>query len=379
MPAVDPWVESAAAAIAGHAERELEALVAVSSPSGDVRAAEESIALVTALLPAAARVVRPACSTEGFAPDLLASLEGTGSRSVLLLGHLDTVIAHAEHRPLAREGELLVGSGAIDMKGGVVLSLGVLRELAARPELYRRVALLLVNDEEWRIGDFSHRDVLRGFDVCLCFEGGERDADGREGAVVRRKAAATLETEATGASSHSGSAPDAGRNALLALSYAAQAVAALHDPGGPDRLSAVPTVIRSGDAFNVVPGSGTMCSDLRADSLEAVERALATLPREAVGVELDWVIGRRWPGLDSREVTAPALERAAALLGRPIHPAERGGASDAAWVARDVPLAIDGLGPLGGAAHAPAEFVLASSIGERAEVALAVALAVLQD
>ena len=42
--------------------------------------------------------------------------------------------------------------------------------------------------------------------------------------VVKRKAAATLRVEATGRASHSGSAPDKGRNALLALAAAAQAV-----------------------------------------------------------------------------------------------------------------------------------------------------------
>ena len=40
-------------------------------------------------------------------------------------------------------------------------------------------------------------------------------------------------------------------------------------------------------------------------------------------------------------------------------------------------MTIDGLGPLGGAAHAPEEFVLAGELHARAEVALAVADAVL--
>jgi glutamate carboxypeptidase len=40
-------------------------------------------------------------------------------------------------------------------------------------------------------------------------------------------------------------------------------------------------------------------------------------------------------------------------------------------------LTIDGLGPRGGGAHTPEEFVLRSSLAERAEVALAVAMEVL--
>jgi glutamate carboxypeptidase len=55
----------------------------------------------------------------------------------------------------------------------------------------------------------------------------------------------------------------------------------------------------------------------------------------------------------------------------------RGGASDASHLAPAIPLTVDGLGPRGGGAHTPEEFVLATSLHDRAEVALAVALAAL--
>src|SRR5690606_13656804 len=124
-----------------HAERELEALVAVSSPSGDVHGAEEMCAVVSALLPGAAVIERLPCSTAGHAPDLLATLTGTGAARVLLLGHLDTVHAHGDHRPLERRGERLVGSGAVDMKGGIALALGVVRALAESSASYDRLSL----------------------------------------------------------------------------------------------------------------------------------------------------------------------------------------------------------------------------------------------
>ena len=56
MPA---WIQHEAATIARRAERELEALVAVSSPSGDVHGAEECAAVCAALLPAETEVERP--------------------------------------------------------------------------------------------------------------------------------------------------------------------------------------------------------------------------------------------------------------------------------------------------------------------------------
>ena len=374
---MDPWIAEHAAAIAAHAERELEALVAISTPSGDVHGAEEAIALVAALAPNEATVERVPCSSPDHAPDLILRLTGSGTRRLLLLGHLDTVVAHDEHRSLSREGEQLVGSGAIDMKGGDVLALGVLRALTTRADAFAEVALLLVCDEEWRVGPFAHAPRFAGFDACLCFEAGQLADDDLEAVVVRRKAAGTLSVTAHGRSAHSGSAPDKGINALLALASAAQAVAGSQDPHGPQRLTAVPTVLHAGDAFNVVPGTGELVCDLRADSLDAFEGVLQALPAELGGARLDAKLVRQWPGMDAREATAPLLATAAAALGHPVIGAGRGGASDAAHFAATIPFTVDGLGPRGGGAHAPHEYLLATSLKPRAEVALAVADAAL--
>ncbi|HEV7846696.1 MAG TPA: M20/M25/M40 family metallo-hydrolase [Thermoleophilaceae bacterium] len=359
-------------------ERELEALVAVSSPSGDVAGAEECVALATAFLPAEAEVERVDCSTAGHARDLIGTLRGSGSARLLLLGHLDTVVSHSSHRPIERDGDRLIGSGAVDMKGGVAISLALMRELAERPERYAEAAILLVNDEEWRTAPFVHGSRFGHLDACLCFEGGELTPDGEDAVIVKRKAAATLRVDAHGRSSHSGSAPERGRSALLALAATAQLVAAQSDPSGPERLTAVPTILRSGDAFNVVPAAGELLCDLRADRLDAFDPVLAAVPREHDEVRLESSMVRAWPGMDSRARTAAPLAAAAERLGRPIVGSERGGASDASHMAAaGIELTIDGLGPLGGGAHTPDEWVSLESLQRRAELASAVTAALL--
>ena len=255
---MDPFVAEGAAEIAARAPRELEALVGVSSPSGDVDGAEEALAVCAALLPPQADIERVPCSTPGSAPDLIARITGRGAVRLLLLGHVDTVIGHSSHTPLRREGDRLYGPGTVDMKGGVVLSLGVARALASRPETFAELSLLLVTDEEWRRHELLHVERFAGYDACLCFEGGQLSADGDEGVVVKRKAAGTMRVGATGRAAHSGSAPDQGRNALLALAATAIEVARRQDPDGPEHLSVVPTILRSGDAFNVVPAEGEL-------------------------------------------------------------------------------------------------------------------------
>lgn len=329
------------------------------------------------MLLAEAAVERLPCSSPGHAPDLLARLPGSGRARILLVGHLDTVIAHERHRPAAAEGNLLHGSGTIDMKGGDALALGVLRAMAECTDAFAEVALLLVNDEEFRTSPFAHGPAFAEFDACLCFEGGERLPDGTEALIVKRKAAAAIRIDADGVAAHSGGNPDAGRNAVLALAGVARRLADLHDPDGPEALTVVPTMMHSGEAMNAVPAAGELFVDMRADHEDAFNPVIAAVPNDVDGVGLSTERLRLWPGMDAREISAPTLARASELLGRPIAAAARGGASDASNIAPHVPLAIDGLGPLGGYAHNPQEYLLLDTLEPRAEVALAVVGALL--
>ena len=372
---MDPFIADQAEGLALEAQSELEALVAVSSPSGDHAGAEEAIALCASFLPPGAALERVPCSTPGFAPDLIARIAGTGTRRLLLVGHLDTVISHEAHAPLRREGERLYGPGTADMKGGVALSLAVARAMAAMTDRFGELSVLLVCDEEWRTAPFAHVARFAGYDACLCFEAGERAPGGEDGVIVRRKGAGTLRVRATGRAAHSGSAPQDGRNALLALARTAIAVAATADPDGPDRLTVVPTIVRSGDAFNVVPAGGELVFDMRSAHTAAFERVLAAVPSELDGVGLGAGMERVWPAMDTEAATADLLARGSGSLGRAIVARGRGGASDASHFAETIPLTVDGLGPRGGGAHTPQEFIYAASLRERLEVALAMASA----
>ena len=100
-------------------------------PRATSTGAEEAIALCAALLPPQAAIERVPCSTPGSAPDLIAPDRRPGrAAGCCCSGHVDTVIGHASHAPLRRDGERLYGPGTVDMKGGDVLALGVARALA---------------------------------------------------------------------------------------------------------------------------------------------------------------------------------------------------------------------------------------------------------
>ena len=140
----------------------------------------------------------------------------------------------------------------------------------------------------------------------------------------------------------------------------------------------MPTVLHAGDAFNVVPGIGELVCDLRADSLDAFDGVLQALPAELGGARLEAKLVRQWPGMDAREAAAPLLAAAAAALGRPVIGAGARRRQRRGHFAATIPFTVDGLGPRGGGAHAPHEYLLATSLKPRAEVALAVADAALR-
>ena len=77
----------------------------------------------------------------------------------------------------------------------------------------------------------------------------------------------------------------------------ARHLAARHAPDGPDHLTAVPTVLSSGDALNVVPAAGELICDVRADGLAPIEALIASVPAEHEGVELTTETLRLWPGM----------------------------------------------------------------------------------
>ena len=191
-------------------------------------------------------------------------------------------------------------------------------------------------DEEWRQAPFAHAARFAGWDACLCFEAGERAPDGDDAVIVRRKAAGTLQVTARGRASHAGASPEKGRNALLALAEVARHLAARHAPDGPDHLTAVPTVLTSGDALNVVPAAGELVCDVRADALAPIEALIASVPAEHEGVELTTETLRLWPGMHTADMAEPVLAAATTALGRPVVPPARaaGPATPATWPPR---------------------------------------------
>jgi glutamate carboxypeptidase len=146
-------------------------------------------------------------------------------------------------------------------------------------------------------------------------------------------------------------------------------------------------VIRGGTRPNVVAERCELEVDVRAvdgAALDAVEAALretiaATVVPD-VTTELEIMAG--WRPMEKLERSGRLVEHAQAVarrLGFEVHDTSTGGASDANTTSGMGVPSLDGLGPIGGNDHAPAEYLDVDSIVPRTAMVAGLLLAIARD
>jgi glutamate carboxypeptidase len=336
------------------------------TPDGVSQVADELEARFTA---AGATVERIA--NGGYGPHLVARWRGTGTGRALLIGHMDTVFPDGEatRRPFHVADGRAYGPGVMDMKSGLLVGLHAARALATETP-WEELVFLCNSDEE--IGSPSSHDVVerlaRDVDAALVLEPNSRV----DKATVARKGVATYRIEVEGLSAHAGVEPHKGRNAILELSHRIIAAQALN--GAIPGVTLNVGVTQGGERPNVVPDAAYALVDVRAADvagMEAVEQALRELVEAAPTVEGASV--RLSGGFLHRPFTqSPASERLFALasavaaeLGYTLAGSATGGGSDGNTTAAIGTPTLDGLGPAGGQAHNPGEYIEVDSIAPR--------------
>ena len=343
---------------------DIEALVRCESPSSVPDAVAKSADLVAAV---GERHL-------GTAPELIA-LDGCphlrwrfgdGQARVLVLAHHDTVwpLGSLETHPFAVDGGVLRGPGCFDMKAGLVLALHALAVLGA-PD---GVTLLVTGDEE--LGSPSSRELIEaqaaGCRAALVLEA---SADG--GALkTARKGVSRYEVRAVGRAAHAGLEPERGVNATVELAHQVLRVVRLADPAVGTTVT--PTALSSGTVANVVPAAGAFAVDVRMwDAAEQarVHAAMSSLRPAVPDAVLQISGGPNRPPLpaaSSAGLFARASSLAAGLGLAPLKQASVGGASDGNFTAGVGTPTLDGLGAVGGGAHADHEHVLVEALPGRA-------------
>ncbi|MEU9145983.1 M20 family metallopeptidase [Streptomyces sp. NPDC048349] len=339
---------------------DLRALVETESPSRDVDA-----------LTASAKVVATVIESRLGGQALLVDSEagphvhwsGGGDPKVLILGHHDTVfpLGTLERRPFTVRDGHVTGPGVFDMLGGLVQAVHGLATLEDRSG----VEILITADEE--VGSHSSRSLIEeralACGAVLVFEGA---ADG--GALkTGRKGCGTFRVSVTGRASHAGLEPAAGVNALIEAAHQVLDIAAL---GRPEIGTTVtPTVASAGTLDNVVPAGATVVVDVRvesADEKERIESAFAALAPHLEGarIAVEGSVGRPpMPESAAAELFGVAQRLLPGLEGKAV-----GGGSDGNFTAALGVPTLDGLGAVGGGAHADHEYLVIDAMPERAHL-----------
>ncbi|MFG3000492.1 M20 family metallopeptidase [Streptomyces sp. NPDC048340] len=286
-----------------------------------------------------------------------------GDPRVLILGHHDTVfpLGTLERRPFAVEDGRATGPGVFDMLGGLVQAIHGLALLDDRSG----VEILVTADEE--VGSRSSRALIEeralACGAVLVFEGA---ADGG-GLKTGRKGCGTFQVSIAGRASHAGLEPAAGVNALIEAAHQVLDIAAL---GRPEIGTTVtPTVASAGTLDNVVPAEATVVVDVRVESAaetERIEAAFAALAPhlDEAEITVQGGIGRPpMPEAASAELFAVARQLLPHLEGKAV-----GGGSDGNFTAALGVPTLDGLGAVGGGAHADHEYLEIDAMAERAHL-----------
>jgi glutamate carboxypeptidase len=284
-----------------------------------------------------------------------------GDRPVLLLCHFDTVWPPGtlEEFPFDVDDGVARGPGTFDMKAGIVQCLEALRQVPEGP-----VVVLFTGDEE--IGSPTSRplieDEARGARAVLVLE----PAAGRD-VKVARKGTGTYRIEVIGRAAHAGLAPHEGINAAVILARLIERIGTLADPAAGTTVTV--TTLGGGTAANVVPERAWCTVDARMWTDEEAERVAAGMA--GLTADVDGAEVRVGGGLNRGPLEREASEglyRRLVALGYEVGAAEVGGASDGNFTAALGVPTLDGLGAVGGGAHARGEHVLVDEMLPRAEM-----------
>ena len=323
-----------------------------------------------------------------FGNTVVATFDGrAGGPRVVLVGHMDTVFdaGTVAERPFRVDNGIAHGPGVTDMKSGLLGGLyavkAVLGELGGLP--FERLTFVANPDEE--VGSPSSTPHIRAAaadaDACLVLECARANGD----IVSARKGILDVRIVVHGRAAHAGVEPEKGRNAIL---EAARIVRQLHELNGrwPDVTVNVGK-ISGGTRPNVVPDRCEIEVDVRAttgDGLDAVEAALREIAAATevpdTTAELEVMAG--WRPMEKLARSGRLVEHAQSVarrLGFEIKDTSTGGASDANSTSGMGVPSLDGLGPIGGSDHSPAEYLELDSVVPRTALLAGLLLAIARD
>lgn len=315
---------------------------------------------------------------------LFAEINGGNGKTILLIGHLDTVFEKDhEFQTFSRDGDQATGPAANDMKGGNAVIIYALKALQAAGELKDKNIIVAFTGDEEKPGqplEISRKDLIEAgkkADIALGFE----TASGLDYATVARRGSSGWKLEVTGKQAHSSGIFSEGTGAGAIFEAARILNAFYTNVKGEELLTFNPGVILGGTEVDYDPAKskGTAFGKTNVVASEVVVdgglRFISEEQKENARKKMKEIVNRNLPGTTARiefSDSYPAMQPTAgnmALLKvlnkvskdlkygevKAYDPGKRG-AADISFIAQYVD-GLDGLGVMGSGAHSPSETV----------------------
>lgn len=299
-------------------------------------------------------------------------VEAQAKGDILLLCHMDTVfpLGTLEKMPYRKADSKIFGPGVLDMKSGIVISLGAIEELKNTGGLNRPVTLLCTSDEETGslTSEVLIKELAQQSDLVLVMESALLDGSLK----TWRKGVGEFWVRVKGRAAHAGGAHEEGRNAIEEMSHLVLAIQKLTNYSRGTTLNV--GVMHGGTVSNVVPEEAVAQVDVRilqSGEWERVEAEMRALRPVLDGTSLEITGGLNRPPMPFDETMKSTFEKAKSIaqnIGIELKAGGTGGGSDANFVA---PLGIpvlDGLGAIGEGLHSEREYIFTDSLHERAKL-----------
>ena len=333
------------------------------------------------------------CRVVEVAPDragiLIAELGADRpGKPIILEGHLDTVHRTGSFggpNPCRVENGIVYGPGVVDMKGGMVIALYIVKALNAVGFCKCPIKVIAVCDEEadhvGNDGDKILTDACVGGCIGLSFE----VAPENNCLATRRKAQLIYHIDIHGVGGHAGNNFWEAKNAIFEANRIINEVTKLTNKEEETTVTA--SVIRAGEQQTAIPDTCKLVFDIRIVSeaerkrvIDAFEQVLRH-PSEGYTIEYDLEVAKLKPLQETEAVLAAwnfVNEAAVACGYAPFGKILRGGANDGGNIAAAGVPTIDSCGMTGSFAHNIKEYAVLDSLYARVEI-FATALSEIQN
>jgi glutamate carboxypeptidase len=298
---------------------------------------------------------------------------GNAGGNIMLLGHRDTVFPDGEvsRRPFTVKDGVAYGPGVADMKAGLVMNAFVLAAFAKFGGAPAPLVGLFTGDEE--IGSPEGRPVIeaeaRRARVVFNSEPGRVSGN----VVTGRKGGVFMIMRITGKAAHSGGSFQEGISAIEELARKIQAIHALTDLARGITLNV--GLVSGGQSVNTVAPWAEGQIDLRyvapADRDDIMARIGAIIEKSTVpGTRAELEIRGEFLPLTQSPAAKQLFDlyvQSASESGFTPEGEFTGGCADSGFTAAVGAPTICAVGPVGGRAHSPEEFLRLDSLVPRAQ------------